>query len=94
MKKILLSLFIVTAILPVFALNKTVFSAVNVTGHSVVIDPGHGGSDYGSTECASYTEKEANLDIALKLEKLLKDDGARVYLTRTDNETTLSNAYR
>ena len=35
-----------------------------VTGHSIILDPGHGGSDPGSTQCPGLYESDANLDIA------------------------------
>ena len=64
-----------------------VFAATSVNGHKIVIDPGHGGSSPGSTECQNLTEADANLDIANRLKILLETDGADVYLTRTDNST-------
>jgi N-acetylmuramoyl-L-alanine amidase len=58
---------------------------------SIVLDPGHGGTDPGSTECAGYPEKQANLDIANKLKTLLEGSGYTVYLTRTDDSTKSNN---
>jgi N-acetylmuramoyl-L-alanine amidase len=61
-----------------------------LAGHTIAVDPGHGGpGDVGSTVCAelsgsdAYLEKNVNLDIALRLEALLRAQGAEVYLTRT-----------
>ncbi len=70
-----------------------VLSASSVASHKIVIDPGHGGSDYGSTACTGLYEKDANLDIALRLRALLEADGAQVFMTRT-TDTYLSNADR
>ena len=47
----------------------------------VVIDPGHGGEDLGATKGDLY-EKELNLDISLKMGKLLKKLGINVIYTR------------
>lgn len=47
----------------------------------VVIDPGHGGEDLGATKDDLY-EKELNLDISLKMGKLLKNLGINVIFTR------------
>lgn len=47
----------------------------------IVIDPGHGGHDPG-TPTAGSTEARIVLDVALRLEKLLKADGLDVVLTR------------
>ncbi len=57
----------------------------------VIIDPGHGGSDYGSTECSGLPEKTATLDIANRLKVLLEADGAQIFLTRTDDSTKSNN---
>lgn len=57
----------------------------SLTGHKIVIDPGHGGSDRGSMECPGLYESVANLDIANRLKALLENDGATVYMTRTDD---------
>ncbi len=48
----------------------------------IVIDPGHGGFDGGATSKNGTIEKEINLEIALKLKKILKKAGFQVYLTR------------
>lgn len=51
----------------------------------VVIDPGHGGEDEGCSR-ASVEEKNINLDIALKVEKGLKELGYQVVMTRSSDE--------
>lgn len=52
-------------------------------GIIVVLDPGHGGSDTGALNPSNgMMEKELTLDIALRLEKLLRKDGFGVILTR------------
>ncbi len=50
----------------------------------VVIDAGHGGIDPGACKGTAY-EKDINLAIALKLEKLLKDKGINTYMIRQDD---------
>ncbi|MCR4437138.1 MAG: N-acetylmuramoyl-L-alanine amidase [Clostridiales bacterium] len=52
--------------------------------HLVVIDPGHGGNDPGA-RAYGLVEKEINLDVALRVNSLLKDYGVRTYMTRTDD---------
>ena len=63
---------------------------------TIVIDPGHGGTDGGniSTQPAGYKasragDKEAfiNLRVALLLERLLSDAGAHVVMTRHGDDT-------
>ncbi len=50
---------------------------------SIVIDAGHGGGDSGAVGSLGVTEKEVTLAVALKVQKLLADDGAKVVMTRT-----------
>jgi len=51
-------------------------------GYTVVVDPGHGGTDPGAVGPNGLTEKEVNLGIALALAKRLRDEDVRVILTR------------
>ncbi|WP_231701808.1 stage II sporulation protein D [Crassaminicella thermophila] len=57
-----------------------------LTGKIIVLDPGHGGDNtedvVGPT---GLREKDVNLSISLKLAKLLRDAGAEVYETRTED---------
>ncbi|NSW90652.1 MAG: N-acetylmuramoyl-L-alanine amidase [Firmicutes bacterium] len=50
----------------------------------VVIDPGHGGNEPGAVY-GGIKEKNLNLDIARKLQALLKAEGITVYMTRSDD---------
>ena len=54
-----------------------------VRKHVIALDPGHGGDELGSTACPGLLEKDANLDIAIRLQALLEANGATVHLTRT-----------
>lgn len=55
---------------------------------TVIIDAGHGGEDGGAVAPDGSLEKDFNLDIALKLEKILKLYGFRVIMTRTEDKMT------
>ncbi|MCA1060798.1 N-acetylmuramoyl-L-alanine amidase [Rossellomorea aquimaris] len=61
---------------------------------NVVIDPGHGGWDTGTSgysgNSTNFYEKHANLKISLYLRDKLEAEGFKVYMTRTDNDTYLS----
>lgn len=66
-------------------------------GKTIVIDPGHGGTDAGARfDGTRYgldyvlLEKDQNLDVARRLEALLEASGATVYMTRTE-DVNLSN---
>jgi N-acetylmuramoyl-L-alanine amidase len=53
---------------------------------TVVIDPGHGGSDRG-TRGAKSIEKRMTLDVAKRVERVLEADGVNVMLTRASDRT-------
>ena len=59
-------------------------SSMPITQKTVIVDAGHGGDDGG----AIGIEKDINLDIALKLEKILKFYGFNVIMTRTQDVMT------
>lgn len=48
----------------------------------VIIDAGHGGIDGGAVGVSGVIEKDINLSIALKLQKVMKDAGWKVIMTR------------
>ena len=52
---------------------------------TIVIDPGHGGSDPGAVR-NNLKEKDINLEISKKVKSKLKKLGADVYLTREKDE--------
>ena len=52
---------------------------------TVVIDAGHGGFDSGKVGVDGTLEKDVNLSIAKKLEKLLQAADINVVMTRTDD---------
>lgn len=51
----------------------------------IVIDAGHGGADPGKVGINGAEEKELNLQIALRLQRLLESEGIEIILTRTDD---------
>jgi len=55
---------------------------------TIIIDPGHGGSDPGAIY-SNILEKDLNLQVSLKISKLLKESGYDVILLR-ENDTTIS----
>ncbi len=52
----------------------------------IIVDPGHGGFDPGACGPSGLTEKEVNLDIALKIKDNLHNSGYNVMLTREKDE--------
>jgi N-acetylmuramoyl-L-alanine amidase len=53
---------------------------------TVILDPGHGGSDRG-TRGANSIEKQMTLDVAKRVERDLEASGVNVILTRTSDST-------
>ncbi len=53
----------------------------------IVLDPGHGGRDGGSTSTTGLVEKDLTLDIAQRLRRLLEEEGRfEVHLTREEDD--------
>ena len=52
----------------------------------VVIDPGHGGIDYGAIR-SGINEKDITTDVSAKVAKMLRSDGYTVYMTRDEDKT-------
>ena len=65
---------------------------LELLGKVIYIDPGHGGKDPGTVYKDIY-EKDINLDICLKLQKVLESEGAIVYLTRYGDYDLSNNSY-
>lgn len=51
---------------------------------TIVIDAGHGGRDHGARQ-GGIQEKELTLDIAYRLDTILREAGFRTVMTRTDD---------
>ena len=56
----------------------------NLSGKTICINPGHGGSDPGA--CGDLRESDMNLTVALRLGQLLEERGAQVVYTRTTDD--------
>ena len=54
-------------------------------GYTVVVDPGHGGSDPGKVGIHKEKEKEINLQIALLLKEKLEKEKVNVIMTREED---------
>ena len=93
MKNKLVLLSLILSLGALFVYSQKAVAATSVTGHKIVIDAGHGGSDPGSTMCEGKTEAEANLEVAKLLQQKLEADTAFVYMTR-DADETLDNRDR
>lgn len=63
-------------------------SSMPITQKTVIVDAGHGGDDGGAIGIDGTVEKDINLDIALKLEIILKFYGFNVIMTRTQDVMT------
>jgi N-acetylmuramoyl-L-alanine amidase len=52
---------------------------------TIVVDPGHGGSDPGAVGATGLQEKAVTLDISKRVAAMLSEAGAKAVLTRTDD---------
>lgn len=75
-----------------FVSAKKVEYNLDLFGKVIYIDPGHGGRDPGTIYKDIY-EKDINLQICLKLQKILEREGAIVYLTRYGDYDLSNNSY-
>lgn len=55
--------------------------------YTIVIDAGHGGADGGAVASDGISEKVINLEIAYKLNYILRAYGLNTVMTRTDDES-------
>ncbi len=64
----------------------TIARQVGLGARRIVIDAGHGGHDPGTIGRAGLAEKDLVLDVALRLERLVRDElGAEVVMTRASD---------
>lgn len=90
-KKIILAiiaLIILLILMPMFFSNDAT-AVFNNGRKTIVIDPGHGGIDGGSSS-AGLLEKTVNLQVSLKLRDTLKNNGMNVVMTR-DSDISLES---
>ena len=59
-------------------------NALPASNKTIVLDAGHGFPDEGAVGFYGTTEQAINLSISLKLQKLIEQSGAKVILTRSD----------
>ncbi len=64
--------------------EKPITTKKETTKGKVVIDPGHGGSDYGAIR-EGINEKDITLDVSQRVASILKSKGYKVALTRADD---------
>jgi N-acetylmuramoyl-L-alanine amidase len=62
-------------------------AARELSGHTIVVDPGHGGTDPGWVSPHDLKEKDYALRMGLRLAQLLRAEGCRVHLTRERDST-------
>ncbi len=58
---------------------------VSSSSKLVVIDPGHGGKDWGAKGCYSLVEKELVLDVSRRVRDILTKKGIKVRMTRNSD---------
>jgi N-acetylmuramoyl-L-alanine amidase len=69
--------------------NKPIIQTACNSHPNVIIDCGHGGTDYGAVGCFGIKEKDISLQVGLQVAALLKEKNVSVQLTRTEDQTLL-----
>ena len=64
----------------------------NTPSTCIVIDAGHGGSDPGKIGINNASEKDINLEIALKLKEIFEENNVKVVMTRDSDEGLYSES--
>lgn len=59
-------------------------SSTPISNHTIILDAGHGDPDGGAVAADGTIESNLNLNLVLKLQKLLESSGTTVILTRSD----------
>lgn len=86
-KKVMISVLCLLSILSAVIIGRSfVYKKVAAKKMVILIDPGHGGIDGGAVAKDGTSEKGINLSISLKLEKLLKEHGYDVKMTRREDK--------
>ncbi|WP_461244016.1 N-acetylmuramoyl-L-alanine amidase [Secundilactobacillus muriivasis] len=68
--------------------TQSVKTATNLSDATIVLDPGHGGSDAGALSIdQKHDEKTYTLQIAKQVQRQLEAKGAHVIMTRTGDQT-------
>lgn len=62
--------------------EKSDFTTDGVRGRTIILDPGHGGSDTGAIGPTGLREKDVTLKVSKRVRDMLKNSGARVVMTR------------
>ena len=74
---------LIVVLLSVSSITFPIFVAQTIKNQNIIcIDAGHGGSDPGKVGNPNILEKDINLSISLKLQKLLEKKNFKVYMTR------------
>ena len=98
-KKILIPILLIVTIITSYIIckkitvkkNSTEVNATPSTSKVIVLDAGHGKPDEGAVGIYGTTEEAINLKITLKLKALLEESGAKVILTRSDENGIYSS---
>ncbi|MBR3152053.1 MAG: N-acetylmuramoyl-L-alanine amidase [Clostridia bacterium] len=90
LSSIVFSVFVVS--LSVNKVENSIMTAASpVSDRVIVLDAGHGSPDDGAESSNGITENQINLNIVLKVQKLLEQSGATVILTRSDENGIYDN---
>jgi N-acetylmuramoyl-L-alanine amidase len=67
--------------------SSDILAAFPVTIKKIILDPGHGGEDFGAIAARGLSEKDLTLDISFRLRHLLETSAVQVKMTRAQDES-------
>lgn len=83
---LIISIVIVLYLFKIYSEEQDVVPTFSpIANRIIAIDPGHGGVDPGAVSIRGTKEDEVNLDIALKLKRLVEQSGAIAIMTREED---------
>lgn len=83
---LIISIVIVLYLFKIYSEEQDVVPTFSpIANRIIAIDPGHGGIDPGAVSIRGTKEDEVNLDIALKLKRLVEQSGAIAIMTREED---------
>lgn len=91
-RQIVFTILILVLICAILAVKEYIpVIATSVTNRTIIIDAGHGGGDPGALGGSGSLEKDINLNIALKLQQFVEQNGGITIMTRTEDEMLSGN---
>lgn len=89
-----LAVLLIVVLFSCFRYNNNIYDVFKSESYipTVIIDPGHGGEDGGTSSDDGILEKDINLSVSLYIAEILKCSGYNVIMTRSDDNQIGDNS--